>query len=97
MKKVSEIEYLRKRVKELELEVEVLKSKLPKHNARNAGRRKDEPCQVAKYQKYASYQNNGMGRDEIIKTMGISLRTAKRYENWLAENVNFFNKENNLA
>ncbi len=83
--KPDESESLRTRINELELEIAELKAVMSKHNARNAGRRKDEPCQVEKYRQYASYQSMGMERDEIIKTMGISLRTAVRYEKWLAD------------
>lgn len=74
------LEEAKKRIRELEIEVEELKKENEKLRSRNfGGRKKHDEAWMASYQDFIIKYEGGMTIMEIVKEGEISRRTAYRY------------------
>ena len=81
----EELRYLRRRVKELEHEVDEMRQMLPGYVPVEV-ERADEPGIKSRYINYSNFQKKGLSKRQICELMGISEQTARRYEKWIKAN-----------
>lgn len=75
-------DYYIKQIKQLQAENEKLRKNQtgePVHNARNAGRRKNDKTYMKRYAEFADLVRNGNGMTEIMQQMKISRSTYFRF------------------
>ena len=89
--------YYAKKIKQLQAENEELRSQSePVHNARNAGRRKNDKTYRKRYAEFADLIRDGKSMAEVMQQMGISRSTYFRFLKLYREDKVLDERENSI-